>query len=445
MRPGPRGADLRRRLAIASASPRRSACRCTPAVLRAPRRPRPPVADAHAARRPGRARRHPPHLPAVTLALARRTPWAAPSPARGAPRCRSPAASSSGRRSASSSPPPSRSSRPTSVQPATAARRRPSRVPRRRRREALRRPRHRRRHPAQPLRRPRPARARCTSSTDEVDRRPRGGAHPHVTIGLRDDPIQPLVIRANLGDCVEIKFTQPRHRRRLRPAHRRPRLRPSTPRATPSATTRRPPSPTGQSRTYKLLGARATRDSRARTTCAPAPATARPVAHGLFGALVVEPAGSTYLDMNTGEPTESGWEATIVPGDGNRRSASTSSLPRGRRRGLHASRDQRRRRPADGRPAHRRPTAPGRARSTTAPSRSCTAWTARRGRGVPTAPTRSATRRRRCRAATWATRRRSASSTPAARCSTSTTCTAAASAGASTRRPDPSSTTATPA
>ncbi|HZC29217.1 MAG TPA: hypothetical protein VE269_05705, partial [Gaiellaceae bacterium] len=40
------------------------------------------------------------------------------------------------------------------------------------------------------------------------------------------------------------------------------------------------------------------------------------MAHGLFGSLVAEPEGSTYLDMTTGEPLASGWEAMIVPGNG---------------------------------------------------------------------------------------------------------------------------------
>ena len=67
-----------------------------------------------------------------------------------------------------------------------------------------------------------------------------------------------------------------------------------------------------------------TRTSRARTTCAPARATALAVAHGLFGALVVEPKGSTYLKPRDGTPLASGWEAMIQPAQpGARRSAST--------------------------------------------------------------------------------------------------------------------------
>ena len=58
-------------------------------------------------------------------------------------------------------------------------------------------------------------------------------------------------------------------------------------------------------------------DSRARTTCAPAPATARPSAHGLFGVLVGRAAGIDVLERRRpGAPLESGWEATIIPGAG---------------------------------------------------------------------------------------------------------------------------------
>ena len=38
--------------------------------------------------------------------------------------------------------------------------------------------------------------------------------------------------------------------------------------------------------------------------------------NGLFGVLNVEPPGSSYLNMTTGAPLESGWEASIVPGGG---------------------------------------------------------------------------------------------------------------------------------
>ena len=46
-----------------------------------------------------------------------------------------------------------------------------------------------------------------------------------VTPGLRDDPIQPLAIRANEGDCVQINFTNNAAGADNRHPHRRPRLR----------------------------------------------------------------------------------------------------------------------------------------------------------------------------------------------------------------------------
>ena len=121
-----------------------------------------------------------------------------------------------------------------------------------------------------------PRRARCTSSSSAGRRRPRArSSSRNVSIGQKaNDPIQPLVIRANQGDCVQINFTNDASggdygvhidglaydvdvlgRRR-----RRQRL------VAPSATARRAPTATG---------CPATRSSRARTTCVPAPATGR--------------------------------------------------------------------------------------------------------------------------------------------------------------------------
>src|SRR3954465_11292634 len=48
----------------------------------------------------------------------------------------------------------------------------------------------------------------------------------------------------------------------------------------------------------------------------PGPGNRQAVSHGLFGVLAVEPPGSTYLNMTTGAPLASGWEASIIPGNG---------------------------------------------------------------------------------------------------------------------------------
>ena len=47
----------------------------------------------------------------------------------------------------------------------------------------------------------------------------------------------------------------------------------------------------------------------------PGPGYRQAVAHGLFGAIAVEPEGSTYLHPDTGLPLRSGWEAMIKPRD----------------------------------------------------------------------------------------------------------------------------------
>ncbi|MBE7472508.1 MAG: multicopper oxidase domain-containing protein [Anaerolineales bacterium] len=131
-----------------------------------------------------------------------------------------------------------------------------------------------------------------------------------VSIGLRKDPIQPLVIRANLGDCLVIHFTN--------------RLSSATslnisglPYTVDSAAGKVGKNSNsfaapGQSVTYRfpiptapeVEGAYYFRShglSRQQTT------------HGLFGAVVIEPRDSQYLDPETGQPLNgSNWEAIIV-------------------------------------------------------------------------------------------------------------------------------------
>ncbi|MFL5680203.1 MAG: hypothetical protein ACJ77B_06345, partial [Chloroflexota bacterium] len=137
-----------------------------------------------------------------------------------------------------------------------------------------------------------------------------------LSIGLRDDPLQSLVLRVNEGDCVSINFTN----RTTRPA----------PGATSNAyglhiegiaydTTGDGIGNNGlntdQARTYtfyvpndkNLEGAHLIQSG---------PGNRQAVAHGLFGVLAVEPPGSSYLNMTTGAAQRSGWEAIIVPGSG---------------------------------------------------------------------------------------------------------------------------------
>ena len=293
VRPGPRGADLRRRLR-ARGQPRhgdRRAAARRP-VLRPPRRPRPPVRAPHGARRPRRARRQPPHLPARHDALARRTPWAAPEP-----RTWRLPVSLSGRvvlRAALGLvlAAPVAIFAATSVQPATAALTLGEVCPDDAAGQAL------RRHApststsrstaSATTTRGQDVRARPTRSPPSARRR----RSRKVSIGLRDDPIQPLVIRANEGDCVEITLTNNAtggdygmhidglafDRRLLRRRGRRQRV--------------ARPSPAAATRTYRYY---VPDDSELEGThyMRPGPGNRDAVAHGLFGALVVEPAGST--------------------------------------------------------------------------------------------------------------------------------------------------------
>ncbi len=136
----------------------------------------------------------------------------------------------------------------------------------------------------------------------------------HVSLGLRNDAIQPLAIRANMGDCVEINFTNNAtggaygvHIDGLA----------FDMASSGDAIGNNPSSAVanGASRTYRyyipndkrLEGAHYMR---------PGPGHREQVAHGLFGALAVEPPGSTYTNMITGDPIESGWMASIKPASG---------------------------------------------------------------------------------------------------------------------------------
>lgn len=151
-----------------------------------------------------------------------------------------------------------------------------------------------------------------------------------VTPGLRKDPIQPLVIRANLGDCVRIHFTNdlvdghPASLHILGLSH--------TVQNAGSAVGQNAPSyaAQGQTVTYEIpipkdpAAERAYHfhDHGAGTVAGMNPPAAGRFdwrlrqGLGLFGALVVEPEGSTYLDVETGEEldteTGSAWEAIII-------------------------------------------------------------------------------------------------------------------------------------
>jgi len=136
-----------------------------------------------------------------------------------------------------------------------------------------------------------------------------------VSHGLRQDPIQPMVIRANLGECLRINFTNSIDDGR--PASLHILGLPHTAQNAASAVGENPdtfagqgetvtyeipiPDDVGAERAYYFHDHGAGRDRQNM---------------GLFGAIVAEPEGATYLDVETGEPldtvTGSNWEAIIV-------------------------------------------------------------------------------------------------------------------------------------
>ena len=134
-----------------------------------------------------------------------------------------------------------------------------------------------------------------------------------VTPGLRDDPIQPLVIRANQGDCVQINYTNNSAGAALglhidglafSTAGSGDELG-ANPKSAPD---------TGGSATYRYY---VPNDPTLEGLhyMHPGPGYRNQVGHGLFGALAVEPPGSTYWSTSTpNTPLLSGWEAIIKPG-----------------------------------------------------------------------------------------------------------------------------------
>ncbi len=137
----------------------------------------------------------------------------------------------------------------------------------------------------------------------------------HVSVGLKDnDPIQPLVMRANLGDCIEVTFTNNAtggdygaHIDGL--AFNADSSGDNIGQNDNSSVAK------GSTRTYRFWVPR-DEDLEGAHYLRPGPGFRDQVSHGLFGSLSVEPAGSTYRDMVTGEQIDSGWQADIVPAKG---------------------------------------------------------------------------------------------------------------------------------
>ncbi|HRW46161.1 MAG TPA: multicopper oxidase domain-containing protein, partial [Caldilinea sp.] len=137
-----------------------------------------------------------------------------------------------------------------------------------------------------------------------------------VTTGLRSDLIQPLVIRANLGECVTINFTNQLNRAAsfhvqslAYTVNNAGGMVGNNPDTFAAAN--------GGTRTYRISMPPANDPRGEGAYYFYSHGAARALtSHGLFGALVAEPPGSTYLHAMTGQPLTSGWEAIIVDPNG---------------------------------------------------------------------------------------------------------------------------------
>jgi hypothetical protein len=138
---------------------------------------------------------------------------------------------------------------------------------------------------------------------------------PAVTTGLQGDAIQPLAIRANKGDCLTINFSNNLsdgdsasihlHNSSMIVVGANVPAIASNPAATAAP---------GGSVTYQWYIAPETQEG---TFYFHSHSNMRPqTSHGLFGAVIVENAGSAYLDPWTGAPLKSGWLAIIQPSSG---------------------------------------------------------------------------------------------------------------------------------
>ncbi|MCI0574236.1 MAG: multicopper oxidase domain-containing protein, partial [Myxococcaceae bacterium] len=149
---------------------------------------------------------------------------------------------------------------------------------------------------------------------DDVRKQERKALPDRVTTGLRKDAIQPLVLRANLGECLVVRFT---NRLTSDKASMHFHGLPHTAENAGGFTGNNPNTfaEPGKSVTYVLPLPSNREAERAYYVHDHGDARER-INHGLFGTVVLEPEGSVYLDPETGEPLRhTNWEAIIqTPG-----------------------------------------------------------------------------------------------------------------------------------
>lgn len=156
-------------------------------------------------------------------------------------------------------------------------------------------------------------RVRAEEASNAAARAGRGD--PAVTAGLQGDAIQPLTLRVLPGECLRISLRNALPQGEAASLHvHGADLRVAVSGGAAIATNPGAVARPGQSVVYEWMVAadepegthhfHSHGDTRAQTS------------HGLFGAVVVEPAGSTWLDPRTGAPLRSGWDAVIRSSSG---------------------------------------------------------------------------------------------------------------------------------
>ena len=140
-------------------------------------------------------------------------------------------------------------------------------------------------------------------------------AEPAVSIGLDGDAIQPLTIRANQGDCVSIALRNALDGNEPASLHIHGSSLYVAATGEPAIAANPDASALpGKSVRYEWL---VEEDAQEGVHYFHSHGLERfQAGHGLFGAIVIEQRGSSYLDPVDGEPLESGWSAIIQSPDG---------------------------------------------------------------------------------------------------------------------------------
>ncbi len=138
---------------------------------------------------------------------------------------------------------------------------------------------------------------------------------PAVSIGLDGDKIQPLTIRANQGDCVSIALQNAMDGNEPASLHIHGSSLYVTSTGEPAIATNQDASVLpGETVRYEWM---VEEDAQEGVHYFHSHGVERfQAGHGLFGAIVIEQRGTSFLDPVSGEPLESGWAAIIQSPDG---------------------------------------------------------------------------------------------------------------------------------